>query len=185
MITMLSWIAAGAAVMFGVLVFRLGSMTKVAFALLASVLCVAVEIALVGLSYLGIVLVLMTIMEMALMAVFMVTYLLRPAGVPPMSVRHDRKRALAVAAGTFFVLTLGILLVSWSRSGPATERTTEALGSALKGSAMPTLLVLGLALFAAIVATVVLAPVRVRYEWLDDDPRSEPTTDPIAGGVGQ
>ena len=65
------------ALVFGVLVFTLDSMARVTFSLLASLVCVGGVTAVLGLPYLGVVIVLMMVMEMVLMAVFMVAYMMK------------------------------------------------------------------------------------------------------------
>jgi NADH:ubiquinone oxidoreductase subunit 6 (subunit J) len=83
----LFWVFGIGAVVTGLLVFRLDSMAQVTFALLASFLFVAGEVVLLGLGYLGVVIVLMMVMEMemVIMAVFMIMYMMNPAGLMPMS----------------------------------------------------------------------------------------------------
>ena len=54
--------------------------------------------AVLGLPYLGVVTVLMMIIEMVIMAVFMIAYMMNPAGLMPMSMLHNKRGALAVSA---------------------------------------------------------------------------------------
>jgi NADH-quinone oxidoreductase subunit J len=53
------------------------------------------------------------------------------------------------------------------------------------GSKMLVMIVVGLALFATMVATVVLSTHRGRYDRYGDDLRRRPAADPIRGGVGR
>lgn len=183
--TVLFWVFAVAAVMSGFLVFRLNSMAKVTFALLASFIFVGAEVLLLGLGYLGVVIILMMVMEMVIMAVFMIMYMMNPAGLMPMSMYHNKAGAMSVSVGTFVVLGAGIFLVDWPRrSGRPPEEPTVALGESLMGPHMLTMMTLGLTLFATIVATVVLSTNRGRYERFGDDLRGC-ADDPIPGGVGR
>jgi len=139
--TALFGVLAVAAVVFGFLVFRLGSMARVTFALLVSFLAVAGLVLLLGLDYLGVVIVLMMVMEMVVMAVFMIMYMMNPAGLMPMAMYHNKAGSMAIAVGTFVVLGGGTLLVEWpdGRGTPPAD-TTLALGEALMGGQMLTMI---------------------------------------------
>jgi NADH-quinone oxidoreductase subunit J len=181
----LFWVLALAAVVFGFLVFRLDSMAQVTFALLASFLAVAGLVLLLGLSYLGAVIVLMMVLEMVVMAVFMIMYMMNPAGLEPMQMFHNKAASMGIAVGTFAVLAAGILLVDWPvRRGASAPDLTLALGEALMGGQMLTMMTLGVALLATIVATVVLATDRGRYDRFGDELDAPRADDPAGGGVG-
>jgi NADH-quinone oxidoreductase subunit J len=182
----LFWPLALAAVAFGLLVFRLNSMARVTFALLASFLAVAGLVLLLGLAYLGVVIALMMIIEMVIMAVFMIMYMMNPAGLMPMAMYHNKAGSMAISIGTFAVLVAGIALIDWPvRPGPPTPDPTFALGESLMGGQMLTMMVLGVGLFATIVATVVLATCRGRYDRLGDNLDAPVARDPAGGGVGR
>ena len=103
----------------GVLVFTLDSMARVTFALLASLCCVGGVVTVLGLPYLGVVIVLMMVMEMVIMAVFMIAYMMNPAGLMPMSMLHNKRGSLAISAMVFAALAAGIFAVPWpSARGP-------------------------------------------------------------------
>ena len=59
------------------------------------------------------------------------------------------------------------------------------LGLSLMGPQMLTMMTLGLALFATIVATVVLATRRGRYDRFGDDLKARTADDPVRGGMGR
>ncbi|SFB95434.1 NADH-quinone oxidoreductase subunit J family protein [Streptomyces aidingensis] len=170
----------------GWLVFVLGSMARVTFALLAALVCVGGVTMLLGLPYLGVVLVLMTVMEMVIMAVFMIAYMMNPAGLMPMSMVHNRYGAMAIAAGVFLALAAGILLVPWPArpAGEPPADTTFQLGEALMGTQMLTMTVLGLVLLSTMVAAIVLATARGRYDRYGDRLERRVPRDPAAGGTG-
>lgn len=186
MIVLLFWVLAVAAVVLGYLVFRLDSMAQVTFALLGSFLAVAGLVLLLGLSYLGAVIALMMVIEMVIMAVFMIMYMMNPAGLMPMTMTHNKRGSMIIAVATFVVLATGILLVDWpqTRGEPAPELTL-ALGEALMGGQMLTMMTLGVTLFATIVGTVVLSTDRGRYDRLGDDLDAAVADDPYGGGVGR
>jgi NADH-quinone oxidoreductase subunit J len=164
------------AVVAGIGVFVADSMARATFLLLASFVAVAVVLLAFGLTYLGIVVVLMMTIEMMIMVVFMVMLMMNPAGLEPMTMVHNRWGARVIALGVFAVLTAGALLVPWPTAVPtaalpaaalptttpptttaAAPDPTTALGVDLMGSQMLTMTVLGLALLAAIVGTVALS----------------------------
>ena len=154
------------AVVTGLLVFRLDSMARVTFLLLASFVAVAVDLLLLGLGYLGVVVVLMMTVEMVVMVVVMLMMMMNPAGLEPMTMTHNRWGSRAVAVLLFVVLGGGALLVRWPVApapGPAVPEPTAALGEALMGSQMITMATLGLALLATIVGAVALAVPGGRY----------------------
>ena len=182
----LFWIFAVGAVVTGYLVFRLESMAQVTFALLASFLFVAGEVVLLGLGYLGVVIILMMVMEMVIMAVFMIMYMMNPAGLMPMSMVHNKAGSVWIAVVTFALLAAGIVLVDWPvRAGRPPADPTFALGEALMGNQMLTMMTLGAAIFATIVTTVVLATARGRYDRFGDDLDAPRADDPIPGGPGR
>jgi NADH:ubiquinone oxidoreductase subunit 6 (subunit J) len=169
-----------------VLVFCLNSMARVTFALLASLCCAGGEVILLGLPYLGVVVVLMMVMEMVIMAVFMIAYMMNPAGLMPMAMVHNRRGSLVISIGAFLALAAGIVLVPWpERVGKAPPDTTFQVGEALMGSQMLTMITLGFALLATIVAATVLATHRGRYDRFGDGLDRPRPCDPAGGGVGR
>ncbi|MFI6133792.1 NADH-quinone oxidoreductase subunit J [Micromonospora sp. NPDC051141] len=153
------------AVASGVAVFTVDSMARATFALALSFVAVGGELLLLDLGYLGVVTVLMMVMEMAIMAVFMVMFMMNPAGLMPMSMLHNRRGALAVSVGVFVVLAAGSVLVPWPtrRGGPPAD-PTRALGEAIMGSKMLVMMAVSAVLFATMVAALVLATARGRYD---------------------
>jgi len=78
------------AVLTGYAVFRVDSMARATFALALSFVAVGGVLLLLDLDYLGVVVVVMMVMEMGIMAVFMIMYMMNPAGLMPMSMWHDK-----------------------------------------------------------------------------------------------
>ncbi|QFG25344.1 NADH-quinone oxidoreductase subunit J [Actinomadura sp. WMMB 499] len=152
------------AVAFGVAVFAVDSMARATFALLASFLCTGGLLMLAGLHYLGVLVVLMMIMEMLVMAVFMVMYMMNPAGLMPMSMLHNRRGALAIAGTAFAAMVAGIFAVPWpEREGRPRGDPAVALGEASMGPKMLVMMVIGVAILATMIATVALALKSGRY----------------------
>lgn len=174
------WVLAVAAVVTGAAVFRVDSMARATFLLLASFLCVAGELLLLGgLGYLGVLVILMMTMEMVIMAIFMVMYMMNPAGLMPMTMVHNRRGAAAIAAAVFLALAAGVLLAPWpQRHGTPPPDPTYALGHAIMGRSMLVMMLIGLAILATMISGVVLATTRGRYD------REGQPTDPRLGGQG-
>ncbi|WP_327287658.1 NADH-quinone oxidoreductase subunit J [Streptomyces sp. NBC_01198] len=170
----------------GVLVFTLDSMARVTFALLASLCCVGGVVTVLGLPYLGVVIVLMMVMEMLIMAVFMIAYMMNPAGLMPMSMLHNKGGSLVVSAVVFAALVAGIFAVPWpGRTGVRPKDTTFQAGTALMGDQMLTMVTLGFVLLATMVGATVLATHRGRYDRFGDDLDQRPAKDPAGAGVGR
>ncbi|WP_203186063.1 NADH-quinone oxidoreductase subunit J [Streptomyces pratensis] len=182
----LLWALGVLALVGGVLVFTLNSMARVTFALLGSLVCVGGVVTVLGLPYLGVVILLMMVMEMVIMAVFMIAYMMNPAGLMPMSMLHNKRGALAVSGVVFAVLTTAVFVVPWpDRPRVRPVDTTVQVGMSLMGDQMLTMVTLGFVLLATMVGATVLATHRGRYDRFGDDLDQRPAHDPAGGGVGR
>lgn len=180
------WVCAVGAVATGIAVFRVDSMARATFALLLSFVFVAGTVFLVDLDYIGVLVVLMMIMEMVIMVVFMIMYMMNPAGLMPMTMVHNQKASLGISVVVFVALSSVALLVDWpEREQPRAADPTVQLGEAIMGSKMLVMIIVGLVLFATIVATVVLSTHRGRYDRYGDRLDRRNPDDPIEGGVGR
>ncbi|WP_316740858.1 NADH-quinone oxidoreductase subunit J [Streptomyces sp. MK7] len=170
----------------GALVFTLNSMARVTFALLASLCCVGGVVTVLGLRYLGVVIVLMMVMEMVIMVVFMIAYMMNPAGLMPMSMLHNKRGSLVISTVVFAALVAGIFAVPWpQRTGAPPKDTTFQVGMSLMGDQMLTMVTLGFVLLATMVGATVLATHRGRYDRFGDNLDQRPANDPADGGVGR
>ncbi|MFC4859364.1 NADH-quinone oxidoreductase subunit J [Actinophytocola glycyrrhizae] len=159
----------------GILVFLVDSMARATFLLLASFLFVAGEMILLDAAYLGVLTVLMMTVEMAIMAVFMIMFMMNPAGLEPMTMIHNQRGALVISVGVFVALTAAILVVPWSAfGGERPADPTRQLGESIMGGKMLVMMVIGVALFTTIIAATVLATARGRY---DDHDRGQSARD--------
>ena len=180
------WVLAVVAVAAGVLVFVVDSMARATYALALSFIAVGVQILLLGQSYLGIITILMMVMEMAVMAVYMVMFMGMNPALMPMDMTHGKKTAIGTSVGVFVLLAAGALLIPWpERRGAPPEDLTNALGLEIMGEKMLVMAVVGAVMVATIVAGIVLAAGRTRYDRLGDDLRRRPADDPQPGGVGR
>lgn len=179
------WALAALAVASGYGVFRVDSMARATFLLATSFVAVGGELLLLNADYLGVVTVLMMVMEMAIMAVFMIMYMMNPGGLMPMAMVHNKRGALAISVGVYVLLAAGIFLAPWpdAAAGPPPDPTL-ALGEGLFGSKKLVMTAVGPLLLTTIVATMVLATARGRYDRYGDDLRRR-AADPIRGGVGR
>src|SRR5260370_13725646 len=146
--TVIFWVLAPLAAASGFMVFRFNSMARATIALLGSFLASGGLLILLGLGYLGVVVILMMVMEMIIMAVFMVAYMMNPAGLMPMAMTHNKPRARAISATSFLLLGAGIFAVPWPRrAGAPPASPTFHLGAALVGPPMLPMVPLGFLLF--------------------------------------
>ncbi|MBM0224484.1 MULTISPECIES: NADH-quinone oxidoreductase subunit J [Micromonospora] len=187
MITHISfWALAVVAVLAGAAVFYVNSMARASYALAVSFIAVGVQVLLLQQNYVGVVTILMMVMEMAVMAVYMVMFMGMNPALMPMSMVHDKRHALAAAVGSFVLLAAGAVLIPWpARRGRPPAGVTVALGEELMGPKMLVMGVVGAVMAATIVAGVVLAAHRTRYDRFGDDLRRRPAKDPQPGGVGR
>lgn len=182
------WVLALVSVGAAALVFVVDSMARATYALALSFVAVGLMLIQGGLVYVGIIVILMMVMEMAVMAVFMVMFMGMNPALMPMSMVHGRRTALVAAAGTFVLLAVGILAAPWpARLSPMPSggSVTRELGEALMGEKMLVMLTISPVMLATIVAGVVLSLHHTRYDRLGPDLDARPSRDPQAGGVGR
>ncbi|GAA1339338.1 NADH-quinone oxidoreductase subunit J [Arthrobacter roseus] len=188
----LFWFLSVLAVASAAAVFIVNSMARASYALAVSFIAVGAIIVQLHLDYIGVITILMMVMEMAIMAVFMVMYMGMNPALMPMDMTHNKHRSAVIAVVVFIILAAGALLIPWpERTEVPTGNVTASLGEALMGSKMLVMLTISPVLFATIVASLVLTNPRGRYDRRGDnldrrgaDGRSEPE-DPIRGGLGR
>lgn len=158
MIDVAFFVFAVAAVVSGYQVFRTDSMVRATFLLLASFLNVGAVLVLMQAEYLGVALWFMMTVEMIVMALFMVMFMMNPAGLNPMSMVHQpRVAALAgiVSAGALSA----VAVLADFRSAPVdpTSDSIRQLGEELLGDSMLVFESVGVTLLATMVCAVVLS----------------------------
>ncbi len=174
------------AVLSGAAVFWVNSMARATYALALSFVAVGLQVLFLQQNYVGVVTILMMVMEMAIMAVYMVMFMGMNPALMPMSMVHSNKAALGVAVATFLALAAGVLLIDWpTRRGTPAPDVTAALGDALMGSKMLVMVVTSPVMVATIVAGISLAQHRTRYDRFGDDLRQRPAHATQPGGVGR
>jgi NADH:ubiquinone oxidoreductase subunit 6 (subunit J) len=178
LIDLMFWLFGAGAVVAAWRVFRADSMVRAAYWLLLSFAGVAGVLLLLGAEFLGLVLLLMMAGEMTIMAVFMVMFMMNPAGLNPMMMVHQHRAAIVTGVASF----VGLGLVAVAGVFPAAsvvdaEVATAALGRELLGESMLVFETAGVALLATMVGTIALASRQGRYGDADAGSR-EPVLDP-------
>lgn len=148
----------------GIIVFRTDSMARATYALAVSFVAVGAMLLQLNLDYIGVVTILMMVMEMAIMAIFMIMFMGMNPALMPMSMVHNKLGSLLISVGTFVVLAAGALMVPWPerRGAPALD-LTASLGEAIMGNKMLVMLTVSPVLFATLISALVLANPRGRY----------------------
>lgn len=157
-----------AAIWTGWRVFRTDSMVRASFLLLASFLNVGAILVLLLAEYLGTALLFMMTVEMVVMALFMVMFMMNPAGLNPMTMVHQPR--VALAAGALTTAGLGAVAVAGDFPDAPVDpaaATIRALGVELLGGSMLVFETAGVTLLATMVCAVILSSARGRYG--DDD----------------
>lgn len=172
-----------AAVVSGWRVFRTDSMVRATFLLLASFLNVGAVLLLLGGAYLGVAMLFMMTVEMMVMAVFMVAFMMNPAGLNPMNMVHQ-PRVAALAGWAAFLG--GAVVAFWGRFPrrplDPSDDVVAALGTELMGRSMLLFETAGVALVATMIGAVVLSSRRSRFgEEAGDAGSLPPPLDPTTG----
>lgn len=185
-VDVLFWILAAAAIFFGIAVFRVNSMARATYALAISFVAVGIMLMIVNLEFVGIITIFMMVIEMAIMGIYMVMFMGMNPALMPMSMVHNKRWSAALAIGTFILLAAGAVLIPWpAREGVPAVDLTISLGEALMGPNILAMLTISPVLFATIVAALVIANPRGRYDRLGDNLKRRTPNDPIPGGLGR
>jgi len=152
------------AVVAGWRVFRTDSMVRASFFLLTSFLTVGGIALLLAAPYLGAAVLFMMAVEMMVMALFMVMFMMNPAGLNPMNMVHQSR--FAIGAGVVAGVSLAVLalVVRFPRHPvePSADLISR-LGHELLGDSMLIFESAGVAIVATMVCTVVLSSASGRY----------------------
>ena len=182
MTTTLFWLFGVGSVLSGWRVFRTSSMVRAAYWLLASFVGVAGMLILLGADFLGLVIILMMAGEMTIMAVFMVMFMMNPAGLNPMVMVHQHRAAVAAGIAAFLGLgTVGLLGSYPDHPRPAMHQATAELGVELLGESMLIFQTAGVALLATMVGAIAISSRRGRFGQADAG-SEEPA---LPGAAGQ
>ena len=163
-----------ASVVAGYLVFRTDSMVRATYWLLGSFVAVGVILLVLGARFLGLSLLLMMAGEMSVMVIFMVAFMMNPAGLNPMMMVHQHRTSI-IAGGVSFVALAAVGVVTDFPQRPATQdeaQVTFELGVEELGNSMLVMQSAGAVLLATMIGTIAIASRRGRYGMADEG--SEP-----------
>ena len=145
----------GAAVWFGVVVFRTHSMVRSALALLFSQTAIGAMFLVMQAEFLGVLQIMMMATEMSVMAIFMVMFMMDPGGMGKMDMTHQKR--LSLWAGG---IGLVAALADWgpvALSVPGAHEQAADLGRELLGRSMLIFQSAGLTILTAMVAATMVA----------------------------
>ena len=148
-----------AAIWFGVVVFRTYSMVRSALALLFSQAAIGAMFLAMQAEFLGVLQLMMMATEMAIMAIFMVMYMMDPGGLGAMDMTHQ-KRASVIAGVLGTLAAVGIaLLVDWTPTGTMTGpvEQTRLLGIEIMERSMLIFETAGVTILTAMIAATAIA----------------------------
>jgi NADH:ubiquinone oxidoreductase subunit 6 (subunit J) len=139
-------------------VFRVDSMIRATFALMVSFICVGGIALLMSADYIGIATVFMMAVEMMVMGLFMVMFMMNPAGLNPMQMVHQHRFSIGAGIAAFIGLTVAVLATNLPNNPlPAGRDTLHDLGVELLGGSMLIFETAGVTLLATMVGAVVLS----------------------------
>lgn len=177
------------AVWSGVMVFVVDSMVRATFALLLSFIAVGLIMLLMAAPYIGIALIFMMAVEMMVMALFMVMFMMNPAGLNPMNMVHQERLSVVAGVAAFLGLSVATLASDLPNDPlPDDKQAIVDLGFELLGPSMLVFETAGITLLATMVATVVLSARDGRYGRADEGsmpPRLEPGGRPAGRALAE
>ena len=149
-----------AAIWFGVVVFRTSSMVRSALALLFSQAAIGGMFLAMQTEFLGVLQLMMMATEMAIMAIFMVMYMMDPGGLSGMDMTHQKR--VSVAAGVLGTLVaVGVaLLVDWgpvAAEAAGANEQTRLLGIEIMERSMLIFETAGVTILTAMIAATAIA----------------------------
>lgn len=149
-----------AAVWFGATVFRTASMMRSALALLFAMTALGALFMAMQAEFLGVLQIMMMATEMAIMAIFMIMYMMDPGGLGQMEMSHQKRLALAAAVAGGLLAGLLALFGGWAPAPTAPDEPaaqTHALGLELMQRSMLIFETAGVTILVAMVATTLVA----------------------------
>jgi NADH-quinone oxidoreductase subunit J len=153
-----------AAIWFAVVVFRTSSMVRSALALLFAQAAIGAMFLAMQAEFLGVLQIMMMATEMAMMAIFMVMYMMDPGGLGEMDMSHQKRASLF--AGSFGALAaVGVaLLVDWGSVAAAPRPVDQVhdLGIEIMERSMLIFETAGVTILTAMVAATAIAVERRR-----------------------
>ncbi len=173
------WVFSSAAIWFGWRVFRTDSMVRASFSLLASFLSAGAVMILLLAEYLGVALFFMMAVEMTVMVLFMVAFMMNPAGLNPMMMVHQHKQAIAFGCSACLLLIVAAIFGDFPlRPIDKISGSIESLGTELLGNSMLIFETAGVALLATMLGAIILSSRSSRFASPADEGSHPPPIDP-------
>ena len=145
-------------------VFRVDSMVRASFQLMVSFIAVGLIAVLLAAPYIGIATIFMMAVEMMVMALFMVMFMMNPAGPNPMVMVHQHRFSIAAGIVAFAGLSAAVLLSDLpSRPVPEGAEVVRNLGHELLGPSMLIFETAGVTLLATMIGAAMLSSHTGRY----------------------
>ena len=162
----------GVAIVSGWRVFVTDSMVRASFLLMISFIAVGLIMLLLSAPYIGLATVFMMAVEMMVMALFMVMFMMNPAGLNPMMMVHQHRLSIGAGIFAFVGLTAAILFTDLPSNpvDPASP-VIHDLGIELLGNSMLIFETAGVTLLATMVGAVVLSSRSGRFGPADQGSR--------------
>ncbi|MDQ6680157.1 MAG: NADH-quinone oxidoreductase subunit J, partial [Pseudomonadota bacterium] len=152
------WLLGIASVVCGWRVFSTDSMVRASFLLLLSFVATGLMMLPMAAAYIGMATIFMMAVEMTVMALFMVMFMMNPAGLNPMVMVHQKRFSVGAGVAAFGGLAVVTLMTDFPVDPVAADRAVIVdLGSELLGSSMLIFESAGVALLATMVGVVILS----------------------------
>lgn len=161
----------GAAVWFGVAVFRTHSMVRSALALLFSQTAIGAMFLVMQAEFLGVLQIMMMATEMSVMAIFMVMFMMDPGGLGEMDMTHQKRLSLWVGGVGLVAALAAVWLADWGPAAlaiPTASEQINALGVELLNRSMFIFQSAGLTILTAMVAATMVAIAPLKQAGDDD-----------------
>lgn len=161
----------GAAVWFGVVVFRTHSMVRSALALLFSQTAIGAMFLVMQAEFLGVLQIMMMATEMSVMAIFMVMFMMDPGGLGEMDMTHQKRLSLWVGGVGLVAALAAVWLADWGPAAlaiPTASEQINALGVELLNRSMFIFESAGLTILTAMVAATMVAIAPLKQAGDDD-----------------
>ena len=163
------WVLGITAIVSGYRVFCTDSMVRASFLLMLSFIAVGLIMLLLAAPYLGVATVFMMGVEMMVMALFMVMFMMNPAGLNPMRMVHQHRFSIIAGAVAFAGLALAVLYTDFPHNPVAADRAVIVdLGKELLGKSMLIFESAGVTLLATMVGSVILSSRSGRFGPADE-----------------
>ena len=152
-----------AAVWFAIVVFRTYSMVRSALALLFSQAAIGGMFLAMQAEFLGVLQIMMMATEMAIMAIFMVMYMMDPGGLGQMDMTHQKRLSVVAGVVGTAIAVVAATVADWgsfSATAPGAYEQTRLLGYEIMERSMLIFETAGVTILTAMIAATSVAVAR-------------------------